>query len=343
MKTEISYSPAFAMATVHMDQGESVKAEAGAMMAMTPSVEIQTSTKGGVLKGLKRSVLGGESFFMNTFTANGPDAHVVVAPALPGDIITWPLTGNTVYLQSGSYLASPETIDVDSKWGGAKTFFSREGLFMLKCTGTGDLVVSSYGAIQAIDLAAGPELHRRHRPHGRLGGRRRLRGAEGRQLEVDDPRRRGPRREADRPGPGLHPDPQPRQLPRLADPEAPDQAVVVAARQAAGAGPIVTGMPLTAALPEITSTKVPGASTLVLTPACSLATERRVPGQVVAPAVRERDDARPDVLGDLGRHVDACRRRSVTRAERAVADAVSGPRRPGARAACSGPCPSRAR
>jgi uncharacterized protein (TIGR00266 family) len=157
MRTEITFSPAFAMATVHLDQGESVKAEAGAMMAMTPSVEIQTSTKGGVLKGLKRSVLGGESFFMNTFTATGPDAQVVVAPALPGDIITWPLTGNTVFLQSGSYLASPDAIDVDTKWGGAKTFFSREGLFMLKCAGTGDLVVSSYGAIHAIDLAAGQQ------------------------------------------------------------------------------------------------------------------------------------------------------------------------------------------
>jgi uncharacterized protein (TIGR00266 family) len=155
MKTEISYSPAFAMATVHLDQGESVKAEAGAMMAMSPSVEIVTSTKGGVMKGLRRSVLGGESFFMNTFTATGPDAHVVVAPALPGDIVTWPLTGNTVFLQSGSYLASPDAIDVDSKWGGAKTFFSKEGLFMLKCVGTGDLVVSSYGAIHAIDRVEG--------------------------------------------------------------------------------------------------------------------------------------------------------------------------------------------
>jgi len=66
-----------------------------------------------------------------------------------------PLTGNTVYLQSGSYLAAPGTVEVDSKWGGAKTFFSREGLFMLKCSGVGDLVVSSYGAIQRVDLAAG--------------------------------------------------------------------------------------------------------------------------------------------------------------------------------------------
>ncbi len=155
MRTDISYSPAFAMATIHLDPGESINAEAGAMMAMSPAVDIATSTRGGVMKGLRRSVLGGESFFMNTFTATGNDAHVVVAPALPGDIVKWPLTGNTVYLQSGSYLASPGSIDVDSKWGGAKTFFSKEGLFMLKCRGIGDLVVSSYGAVQAVDLTPG--------------------------------------------------------------------------------------------------------------------------------------------------------------------------------------------
>jgi len=155
MRTEINFSPAYAMATVHMDAGESVNAEAGAMMAMSPGVDMVTSTQGGVFKGLKRSVLGGESFFMNEFTASTQGAHVVVAPALPGDIITWPLTGNTVYLQSGSFLAAPKSIDIDSKWGGAKTFFSKEGLFMLKCSGVGDLVVSSYGAIQEVELGAG--------------------------------------------------------------------------------------------------------------------------------------------------------------------------------------------
>ncbi len=155
MRTEIQFSPAFAMATVHLDPGEAVKAEAGAMMAMSPTVDIATSTEGGLLKGLRRSVLGGESFFLNTFTATGPDAHIILAPALPGDVITLPLTTGTMYLQSGSYLASPGSIDIDSKWGGAKTFFSKEGLFMLRCTGYGDLVVSSYGAIQGVDLAPG--------------------------------------------------------------------------------------------------------------------------------------------------------------------------------------------
>jgi uncharacterized protein (TIGR00266 family) len=155
MRTDIQFSPAYAMATIHLDPGEQVQAEAGAMMAMTPGIGIETSTRGGVFKGLKRSVLGGESFFLNTFTASQAGDHVIVAPALPGDVVVWPLTGGTVYLQSGSYLAAPGSIDVDSKWGGSKTFFSKEGLFMLRCSGVGDLVVSSYGAIHALDLAPG--------------------------------------------------------------------------------------------------------------------------------------------------------------------------------------------
>jgi uncharacterized protein (AIM24 family) len=65
-----------------------------------------------MLKGLKRSVLAGESFLMNTFTAPDPDAHVAVAPVLPGDIVSRQLTGQTIYLQSGSYLASSQTIDL---------------------------------------------------------------------------------------------------------------------------------------------------------------------------------------------------------------------------------------
>jgi uncharacterized protein (TIGR00266 family) len=155
MHTEVTFSPAFAIATVTLDAGESVQAEAGAMVSMSSSVTIKTDTKGGIMKGLKRSVLGGESFFMNTFLAEGAGGEVVFAPALPGDIVEWDLSGQTVYLQSGAYLAASADIDVDSKWGGAKTFFGSEGLFMLKVTGAGTLLVSSYGAIQERELAAG--------------------------------------------------------------------------------------------------------------------------------------------------------------------------------------------
>jgi uncharacterized protein (TIGR00266 family) len=99
-------------------------------------------------------VLGGESFFVNTFRASEP-GEVTFAPSLPGDIYDVELQGQTLYAESGAYIASSPEIKVDTKWGGAKTFFSREGLFLLKISGTGKLFLSSYGAIHEIDLEVG--------------------------------------------------------------------------------------------------------------------------------------------------------------------------------------------
>ncbi len=154
MQIEIKHSPAFASATVMLAPNEQVKAEAGAMILKTPSVNIETSTQGGFMKGLRRS-LGGESFFMNTFTAGPEGGEVAFAPDLAGDIVTWTLSGQTVFLQSGAYLASAIGVEVDSKWGGAKTFFSGEGLIVLKVSGHGEVLVSSYGAIESRELKAG--------------------------------------------------------------------------------------------------------------------------------------------------------------------------------------------
>lgn len=154
MQTEVLYSPAYAAAKLTLAQGETVRAEAGAMLAMSPGITLETSTQGGLLKGLRRSVLGGESFFMNTFTAQNDGAELFVAPSLPGDMVAWPHQG-TLYVQSGSFVAASGGVDVDTQWGGAKTFFSREGLFMLRVSGQGQLVLSSYGAIHAVDLQAG--------------------------------------------------------------------------------------------------------------------------------------------------------------------------------------------
>ena len=87
MQTEVLYSPAYATAKLTLAAGEAVRAESGAMLAMSPGIAMETSTQGGVLKGLKRAVLGGESFFMNTFTAQVDGAEMYVAPSLPGDVV----------------------------------------------------------------------------------------------------------------------------------------------------------------------------------------------------------------------------------------------------------------
>ena len=154
MKTEILYAPAYSLARVDLDSGETVRAESGAMVSMTGGVRIETQATGGFMKSLSRSFLGGESFFQNTFHADAP-GHVTFAPKLPGDIMVFELTGQEVLVQSGSYLASGTGITIDPKWGGAKTFFSSEGLFMLKCSGQGSLIICTYGAIHRISVPAG--------------------------------------------------------------------------------------------------------------------------------------------------------------------------------------------
>jgi uncharacterized protein (TIGR00266 family) len=157
MKSEILYGPSYSLAVVSLSAGETIQAEAGAMVSMTDDIKMQTSTKGGLLKGVKRAMLGGESLFINTFTAER-ESQVTMAPAYPGDVRQMRLEHETLYVQSGSYMASTGDVDIDTKWGGAKTFFSGEGFFLLKLTGTGDLLISSYGAIHEISLETGQKM-----------------------------------------------------------------------------------------------------------------------------------------------------------------------------------------
>jgi uncharacterized protein (TIGR00266 family) len=153
MDHEIEFKPSYSLLTLSLSADESVRAEAGAMVSYDEGIEIETGATGGVLGSLKRSVLGGESFFQNTFTATRP-GEVTLAPALPGDVERIDLDGE-LYVQSGSYLASDTGIDLDTKFGGGRTFFGGEGLFLLHLTGEGPTFVSSYGAIREVSLEEG--------------------------------------------------------------------------------------------------------------------------------------------------------------------------------------------
>ena len=152
MKIDIRYQPSYSLAIVSLAPDESVQAEAGAMVSMSANIAIETGMKGGLLGALTRSVLGGETLFANTFTSKGSPGEITLAPALPGDIASLTMGGETLYVQSGSFLASDPTIALDLQWGGAKTFFGSEGLFLLKASGRGPVLLCSYGAIHKVAL-----------------------------------------------------------------------------------------------------------------------------------------------------------------------------------------------
>ncbi|HEX8140251.1 MAG TPA: TIGR00266 family protein [Pyrinomonadaceae bacterium] len=151
---EVLHQPAFSLAIVRLQSEQSILAEAGAMVSMSANVELQSQMKGGLFGALKRAA-GGESAFVSTFTARGGAGEVTFAPGAPGDIAALEMNNQQFFVQSSSYLAGDASLTVDTKWGGAKTFFSGEGLFVLQVTGTGLLLVSSFGAIHRKQLQPG--------------------------------------------------------------------------------------------------------------------------------------------------------------------------------------------
>lgn len=127
------------------------------MAMMRGDVSTSTSTRGGFMKGLRR-VLGGSSFFVNDFTSQNGGVVGVAGP-LPGDLAETSIdAGGALLVQSGCWIASDATVDVDAKWGGSKGFFSGAGLVLLRCSGSGQMLLSSYGAIRSVTLAPGETI-----------------------------------------------------------------------------------------------------------------------------------------------------------------------------------------
>lgn len=151
---EILHQPSFSLAVLKLQAGASFQAEAGAMVSMSANIELQSEMKGGLVGALKRAV-GGESAFVSTFTAIGAPGEVTLAPGAPGDIAAVEMRNQLFFVQSSSYLAGDSELVIDTRWGGAKTFFGGEGLFVLQVQGSGLLLVSSFGAIFRKTLSPG--------------------------------------------------------------------------------------------------------------------------------------------------------------------------------------------
>jgi uncharacterized protein (TIGR00266 family) len=154
MEIDIQFRPSYSLAIVKLAADERIRADSGSMVSHSANVEVETKAEGGLLKSLGRSFLGGESFFQNFWKAGSLGGEVTLAPDLPGDITMIQMTGQPLMIQSGSYLASESGIDLSSKISG-KAFKAGEGVSMLEASGSGKLLVSSYGAIFEKNLAAG--------------------------------------------------------------------------------------------------------------------------------------------------------------------------------------------
>ena len=141
--------PDFSYLTVQIPEGETLNIEAAAMATMDTNIKMKTKMKGGFGR-----LLTGENIFMNDFTAENGPGEIGIAPGSPGDMGHVHLDGNTtLFLQNSAFVCSTTGVVVETKWQGfMKGFFSGEGLFLIKCSGHGDLWFSTYGAMIPIDV-----------------------------------------------------------------------------------------------------------------------------------------------------------------------------------------------
>ena len=161
MRSTIEFDPSYTLLTLEFDAGEAIKAEPGAMVAQQ-GMDMKTGMGGGGLFGGLKRVLGGESFFVNTFTATGSDSWVSLAPSTPGDIMSFDLRpGSNLFIQSSSFLACAENVQTDADFQGFKGIFGGEGLFFIRAyaeSGEGAVYANSYGAIKQVRVEPGKEL-----------------------------------------------------------------------------------------------------------------------------------------------------------------------------------------
>ncbi|WP_338177456.1 TIGR00266 family protein [Jatrophihabitans sp.] len=156
MQVQLRHNPAFTVARCMLGGGEPLRVEGGAMIAHSAGVVLEAKAQGGILAGLKRSVLGGGSFFVTTYTAPPQGGWVDVAGVLPGDLVSIDVTPELpFFLRQGSWIANSTGVEIDTQWGGMANLFGGEGGFGFRASGTGQALVSIYGAVDIIDLEPG--------------------------------------------------------------------------------------------------------------------------------------------------------------------------------------------
>ena len=142
---------------VTLEAGESIYTESGGMAWMKGNIEMTTNTRGGLLKGLGRS-LAGESLFMTTYTCQSGTGLVTFTPESPGRIMVFELEpGQSLICQKDAFMAAKESVKLEvhfRKRLGAG-IFGGEGFILQKVTGPGTVFLEIAGDVRDYKLESG--------------------------------------------------------------------------------------------------------------------------------------------------------------------------------------------
>lgn len=143
-----------------LEEGDSVYTESGGMAWMTGNIQMETSTRGGMLKGLARS-LAGESLFLTSYTCRGGKALITFTPEAPGEILPLELADNqSIICQKDAFMVAEDSITLElhlrKKLGAG--FFGGEGFILQKLTGPGAAWVEIAGEVRTYKLGPGQTM-----------------------------------------------------------------------------------------------------------------------------------------------------------------------------------------
>jgi uncharacterized protein (TIGR00266 family) len=157
MRYELVYPGSNAMIAAQLEQGELIRAEAGTLVSRSERIEVRGLIWGGWGRAMKRSLLGGETFFFQTLTAAKGEGQVLIAPSVPGDIKILPMDrGQDYFVQAGCLLAAFDQVQLDTKAQKITAgLFSGAGFFVLHLKGRGAIAISAFGAVIEVSIAAG--------------------------------------------------------------------------------------------------------------------------------------------------------------------------------------------
>lgn len=157
MKYEIK-GGAMPVVECHLEPGEAMKCEGGAMVWMTDGLTMET--KGGGIGKMFSKAISGENLFENIYRANVP-GMITFGSSYMGSIVPYELSGGReIICQKSSYLASTEGVERTTFFQGkvGAGFFGGEGFIMQKMSGNGIVFVEIDGTAINYDLAAGQRM-----------------------------------------------------------------------------------------------------------------------------------------------------------------------------------------
>lgn len=151
---------AYPMVICTLQKGETMQDETGAMSYMTPGIKMETTTGGGILKGLGRA-LSGDTLFLNYFTAERDNEEIAFSSCYPGKIIPIRLDGGkSIIGQKNAFLTAEKGVNLEmhfrKKLGAG--LFGGEGFILQKFTGTGMLFLEIDGEVIEKTLAPGEKI-----------------------------------------------------------------------------------------------------------------------------------------------------------------------------------------